>query len=170
MITIKNVKRMLLGVGDVCNGSLQECLYGNTVFTGFEERSCNFFPDLLLTRPFHWQPFLGYADINNASGIDISKQSDNSSAETADASDDDLQLVWTSDILSRLYDRYYIKASTVDDDPDYITVPSILRQMRKEVLGGDSRKTNIVLSGVIPINIQELAEEKGGFKRPPLIR
>jgi len=56
-------------------------------------------PDnLLLIRPFHWQPFLGYADINNASGVDITKQGDDTSAETADDTDD-VQLVWTSDIL-----------------------------------------------------------------------
>jgi RNA polymerase II subunit A-like phosphatase len=123
-------------------------------------------PDnLLLTRPFHWQPFLGYEDVNNPSGVDITKQFGNYIPN-----DDDPQLLWTSDILSRLYHRYYRKDYTVDDDSEYETVPSILRQMRREVLGGNERKTNIVLSGVIPINIQEIAEEKGSFTRPPLLR
>jgi len=127
-------------------------------------------PDnLLLTRPFHWLPFLGYADINNVSGVDITKQDGQNSTGTEDDTDD-IQLVWTSDILSRLYNRYYSNNSSSDDDREYETVPSILRRMRQEVLGGDSKRTHIVLSGVIPINIQELAASKGMYTRPPLIR
>ena len=74
-------------------------------------------------------------------------------------------------ISFRLYDRYYSQVTKADDDDqEYETVPSILRQMRKEVLGGDNKRTNIVLSGIIPINMPELTEEKGSSIRPPLIR
>ncbi|KAG7343591.1 hypothetical protein IV203_021536 [Nitzschia inconspicua] len=29
--------------------------------------------NLLLVRPYHWQPFVGFADINNAAGSDLSE-------------------------------------------------------------------------------------------------
>ena len=33
-------------------------------------------PDnFLLIRPYHWKPFLGFADVNNAAGEDISGES-----------------------------------------------------------------------------------------------
>ena len=34
-------------------------------------------PDnLLLMKPYHWKPFMGYADVNNASGGDLLENGD----------------------------------------------------------------------------------------------
>ncbi|GAX15777.1 RNA polymerase II subunit A C-terminal domain phosphatase [Fistulifera solaris] len=109
--------------------------------------------NLLLVRPYHWHRFVGYADVNNAAGFDLTR----SQNEGDDESDE--QLLWTSDILKRLHTRFYAK-NTEDKDK---TVADVLRSMRQEVLLGGS----LVLSGLIPLHKQK-GESNG--PRPAVIR
>ncbi|KAG7348727.1 NLI interacting factor-like phosphatase [Nitzschia inconspicua] len=70
--------------------------------------------NLLLVRPYHWQPFVGFADINNAAGTDLSasKQENNNNNTNNTTSNKDFyneqdqQLLWTRDILDRLHQQY----------------------------------------------------------------
>jgi len=95
-------------------------------------------PDnLLLVRPYHWQPFVGFADINNAAGADLSGSGPAKSDE---------QLLWTKKILENLHRRYYEQSS----EGKRKTVPEMLKQMRREVLMG----CNVVLSGLVPLHKQ----------------
>jgi NLI interacting factor-like phosphatase len=103
--------------------------------------------NLLLVKPYHWQPFVGFADINNAAGVDLTKDLDNTDDEA------DVQLNWTADILNRLHDRYYRQKG---GEAAMKTVPELLRDMRREVLGGKT----IVLSGLVDLNRQ--AQESPG--------
>jgi RNA polymerase II subunit A-like phosphatase len=107
--------------------------------------------NLLLVRPYHWESFVGFADVNNSSGVDLSGR-DEISEES------DVQLLWTSDILKRLHHQYYNRG--VSEKP---TVPKILEQMRKEVLAG----CRLVLSGLIPLQMQNMGPD---VPRPPFIR
>ena len=104
--------------------------------------------NLLLVRPYRWASFLGMADVNNASGVDLTGQ------DTSDGTD--RQLLWTADILKRLHDRYY-KSSVPT------TVPDTLETMRKEVLAG----CRLVFSGIIPLHKQKLGPN---VPREPLVR
>jgi RNA polymerase II subunit A-like phosphatase len=108
--------------------------------------------NLLLVRPYHWNLFSGFADVNNASGDDWSEQ------DMAAESESDNQLLWTSDVLKRLHERYYSY-----DGPDKPTVPQILATMRSEVLSG----CQIVLTGVVPLHKQNLGPD---LPRPRFIR
>ena len=57
-------------------------------------------PDnLLLVKPYHWKPFIGYADVNNASGNDLSTTDDSQrlANEKINDKEDDVQLV--SDVV-----------------------------------------------------------------------
>ena len=124
-------------------------------------------PDnLLLVKPYHWKPFSGYADVNNASGNDLSKDDDTSdtSNDKLDDSEDDRQLLWTADILKRLHDRFYSSLLHQEERTD-ISVPSLLRAMRKETLLRHPQ-AKIVFSGLIPINKQSFPASV----RPPVIR
>eukprot|EP00536_Pseudo-nitzschia_multiseries_P007727 jgi/Psemu1/287326/fgenesh1_pg.184_\ len=108
-------------------------------------------PDnLLLVRPYHWQPFVGFADINNAAGADLSGSAPTSSDE---------QLLWTKNVLENLHRRYYQQSSEVNRK----TVPQILKEMRKEVLMG----SNMVLSGLVPLHKQIIG---AGTARPHFVR
>lgn len=51
--------------------------------------------NLLLVKPYHWRPFMGYADVNNASGIDLSKPRDaqRHANDKMDDKETDMQLV-----------------------------------------------------------------------------
>ena len=114
-------------------------------------------PDnLLLVKPYHWQPFNSYADVNNSSGLDLSKNGDSSQISSGKLDeiddDDDEQLLWTADILRRLHDRYY-STSLSKEERERASVPSMLRQMRKETFN-QSPQVNIVFSGLIPVNMQ----------------
>jgi RNA polymerase II subunit A-like phosphatase len=109
--------------------------------------------NLLLVRPYHWHKFVGYADVNNAAGFDLTR----SENEGDDESDE--QLLWTSAILKRLHTRFYDKI-TADKDK---TVADVLRSMREEVLLGGS----LVLSGLIPLHKQKV--EPDG-PRPAVLR
>eukprot|EP01082_Thalassiosira_pseudonana_P007970 g6729.t1 g6729 contig23:1104868-1108098(-) len=124
-------------------------------------------PDnLLLVQPYHWKPFSGYRDVNNASGQDLSKSDDDKSSSEEEHADkeQDVQLLWTADILKRLHERYYSPSISLEDR-DKLSVPSLLRSMRKETLLRFPQ-ANIVFSGVIPIDKQK--EERK--VRVPLVR
>ncbi|KAL3808139.1 hypothetical protein ACHAXA_005738 [Cyclostephanos tholiformis] len=123
-------------------------------------------PDnLLLVKPYHWEPFLGYADVNNASGQDLSTKEDakHLAGGKIDEKEDDSQLLWTADILRRLHERYYSTALS-NDEKERATVPSLLQAMRKETLSVPQVK--IVFSGLIPINEQN----KQSKTRPHVVR
>jgi RNA polymerase II subunit A-like phosphatase len=107
--------------------------------------------NLLLVRPYHWESFVGFADVNNSSGVDLSGK-DKISEES------DVQLLWTSDILKRLHHLYYSRS--ISEKP---TVPKILEQMRREVLAG----CRLVLSGLIPLQMQDMASD---VPRPSFLR
>jgi RNA polymerase II subunit A-like phosphatase len=112
--------------------------------------------NVLLVRPYHWTPFLGFADVNNAAGADLSNAfSENGNNSSSDVETDE-QLLWTSDILKRLHERFYAAEGEQ-------TVVEILRQMRHEVLAGG----NIVLSGLVPLHKQNLSID---VPRPPFVR
>jgi RNA polymerase II subunit A-like phosphatase len=122
-------------------------------------------PDnLLLVRPYHWKPFIGYADVNNASGQDLSKTDDSSGPTTDPDKEEDVQLLWTADILRRLHERYYSPALS-QEERECLTVPGLLQSMRKETLLRFPQ-VKVVLSGLIPINKQN----KQSQIRPQVIR
>jgi RNA polymerase II subunit A-like phosphatase len=131
-------------------------------------------PDnLLLVRPYHWKNFLGYADVNNASGVDISSTEDSTKQQESSAmqkknapeteGDNERQLLWTADILKRLHARYYSEQLS-DIERDSLTVPGILKQMRREVLGSSVAAARLVFSGLIPIHKQQHSSD--GPKKP----
>lgn len=98
-------------------------------------------PDnLLLVRPYHWNPFLGFADVNNSSGTDYLRQSGDIEHET------DEQLEWTANVLKRLHEIYFSH-----DEPDRPTVPTILSNLRREVLS----ECVVVFSGLVPLDTQQ---------------
>ncbi len=108
-------------------------------------------PDnLLLVRPYHWQPFVGFADVNNAAGADLSGSG---------PAMQDKQLLWTKEVLEKLHQRYYKQSA----EGNRQTVPETLKQMRKEVLMG----SNIVLSGLVPLHKQA---NNGAVARPHFVR
>jgi len=126
--------------------------------------------NLLLVKPYHWKPFKGYADVNNSSGNDLSKSDDgpNLIHPTINDEEDDMQLLWTADILHRLHERYY-STNSEEDGPSSLrknpaTVPSLLQAMRKETFLRFP-PVKLVFSGLIPINMQKQAEI-----RPPVVR
>lgn len=113
--------------------------------------------NLLLVRPYHWQPFLGFADVNNAAGVDLSGTSPTISG--ADPSKEtDVQLLWTGKILKELHKRYYEQ-----NEIHRKTVPKILTEMRREVLNGST----LVLSGLVPLHKKALGADS---PRPPIVR
>jgi RNA polymerase II subunit A-like phosphatase len=112
--------------------------------------------NLLIVRPYHWGPFVGFADVNNASGDDLSGEDPDNGPETDD------QLVKTMDILDRLHKQYY---SPSNNEPNRRSVPEILRGIRHQVLAG----AKLVLSGLVPLHKQNMAD--GSAKpRPAVVR
>lgn len=116
--------------------------------------------NLLLVKPYHWQPFVGFADINNASGVDLSEKFDEKNPSQNPKTETDVQLLWTADVLKRLHDRYYNQ-----EDGESKTAPEILHDMRKEVLHG----FKIVLSGLVPLH-KQTEENRSAGPRPPIVR
>jgi RNA polymerase II subunit A-like phosphatase len=110
--------------------------------------------NLLLVRPYHWEPFMGFADVNNAAGVDISGES----THTADEADS--QLLWTLDILKRIHKHLY---SSGEVHRHELTVPQLLRRMRKKVLEG----CTLVFSGLVPLHHQNLGTKS---PRPAVVR
>jgi TFIIF-interacting CTD phosphatase-like protein len=113
--------------------------------------------NLLLVRPYHWQPFVGFADINNAAGSDLSSTTSGFSSDPS--IENDHQLLWTKDILERLHQRYYQPTQT----ENRLSVPEILREMRQSVLKG----CTLVLSGLVPLYKQSCAPNAA---RLPIVR
>lgn len=112
--------------------------------------------NLLLVRPYHWQPFLGFADVNNAAGADLSgSRPDDGEDPNVEK---DVQLVWTSRILKGLHRRYYRQ-----DENSRKTVPELLAQMRSQVLRGST----MVLSGLVPLHRKNFDASRA---RPPIMR
>ena len=115
-------------------------------------------PDnLLLVKPYHWKPFVGFADINNASGVDLSGSGPDS--ESDPKIETDKQLLWTKRILEDLHERYYRQSS----EGKRTTVPETLKIMRQEILMG----SKMVLSGLVPLHRQSASFLKA---RPPFVR
>lgn len=114
-------------------------------------------PDnLLLVRPYHWSPFHGFADVNNASGVDLCGTGPGGGAGPDEETD--VQLIWTKRILEELHRRYYEQ-----NEENRRTVPEILSQMRSEVLRGSS----LVLSGLVPLHKKTIT---ANTPRPPIVR
>jgi len=111
--------------------------------------------NLLLVRPYHFDVFSGFADVNNAAGTYVS-----AAEEEKMTSEQDQQLLWTRDILLRLHERYY----SYDDVPNRPGVPAILHEMRNEVLRG----CTLVLSGLVPLHRQNNAASEA--PRPTVVR
>ena len=112
-------------------------------------------PDnLLLVKPYHWDQFSDYSDVNNASGQDLSASNDIKSLEAGkpNTQENDTQLLWTADILRRLHDRYYSTALS-SEEREKTSVPSLLQTMRKETFLRFPQ-VKIVFSGLIPVNKQ----------------
>jgi RNA polymerase II subunit A-like phosphatase len=103
--------------------------------------------NLLLVRPYHWGPFLGFADVNNASGADLGGET---SKDINEDTESDEQLLKIKDILSRVHTQYY---SETNNEPNRRTVPEIMRGIRHQVLAG----TKMVLSGLVPLHKQKVA-------------
>jgi RNA polymerase II subunit A C-terminal domain phosphatase len=124
--------------------------------------------NLLVVRPYHWAPFAGFADVNNASAVDLAGDN-NAVAAASDgtpAGEMDEQLHWTTEVLRRLHARFYD-----DDSPGHAesrTVPNILRHMRSEVLDG----VKVVLSGLVPLHVQQQQDQsqKSDLPRPTFVR
>ena len=116
--------------------------------------------NLLLVKPYHWGPFSGYADVNNAAGQDLSTSDDVKENEESDGTGDDQMLLWTADILRRLHERYYSTSTSVAK-----SVPDLLRSMRRETLLRHP-SAKVVLCGLIPIHKQH----KQSQIRPPIVR
>ena len=118
--------------------------------------------NLLLVRPYHWKSFAeeGFSDVNNVSGADLSEPG---ASESTGTDEDDFQLQWTADILKRLHKSYYC----YHDNGITKSVPLILSEMRKSVFG--DKPTNILLSGLLPIHVQNRLHDKNR-PRPPYMR
>jgi TFIIF-interacting CTD phosphatase-like protein len=113
-------------------------------------------PDnLLLVRPYHWQPFLGFADINNSAGIDLSGTGPDSGDPEVEM---DRQLLWIGRVLKNLHKRYYKQP-----EGNRKTVPELLAQMRGEVLQG----CTLVLSGLVPLHKKTIGANS---PRPSIVR
>ena len=124
-------------------------------------------PDnMLLVKPYHWDPFAGFADVNNASGVDITAGAASKDAVNTDGdAESDTQLQWITNILKRIHGRYYTGRDGSDEHTNgWSTVPEIVKTMRSEVLQG----TNIVLSGLIPLHRQQSGDPDA--PRPNVLR
>lgn len=118
-------------------------------------------PDnLLLVKPYHWSPFVGFADINNAAGKDLSGSEQGDRVDPNN--ENDVQLLWTKRILEDLHKRYYSQSSEMNR----VTVPDLLKKMRQEVLSG----SKIVLSGLVPLYKQSDTTRSFLMARPPFVR
>jgi len=114
--------------------------------------------NLLLVRPYHWSSFAGFADVNNAAGVDLGAGGEPSDARESET---DEQLLATADILKRLHHRYY----NTSNESRRANVPEILQRMRSEVLSG----CQLVLSGLVPLHQQQRQQNSQG-PRPHFVR
>lgn len=128
-------------------------------------------PDnLLLIRPYHWKPFSGFADVNNEAGVDVTKaggEKDNRAESIEDEEQQEKQLLWMGDILRRVHERYY--AATVSEEKrDRLTVPGILCDLRRNILGSPP-SCRVVLSGLVPLHKQNQMAAAAKV-RPSIVR
>ncbi len=114
--------------------------------------------NLLLVRPYHWQPFIGFADVNNVAGDDLSGNQPGSNSESDPNVEHDVQLMWTSRILKGLHRRYYRQEAK-----NRKTVPELLAEMRSQVL----QNATLVLSGLVPLHKKANETDKA---RLPIVR
>lgn len=112
--------------------------------------------NLLVVRPYHWKPFAGFADVNNAAGADPTKSRKDEDAQGDSGVETDKQLLWTKDILQRVHKKYYAHEGAM-------TVSEILQEMRHETLRG----CKIIFSGLVPLHKQR--DDYDG-PRHPLLR
>ena len=121
--------------------------------------------NMLFVKPFHFTPFLNFADVNNASGKDLSEENNGQQGKI-----EDMQLHWTKYILrtpvhNRFYDENISKAGQ-----DKLTVPSILTQMRREVLSQNNQVTKVLLSGLVPLHLQNVDSSDEKVARHDVVR
>ena len=129
-------------------------------------------PDnLLFVRPYHWAPFQKFADVNNSAGEDITLQSESRKEEDNISPDEsnERQLLWTTDILTRIHDRYYDSLLT-EEQRDKLTVPGILKLLRKEIFENAGPPAKFILSGLVPLHKQRASGDFNNSPRPLIIR
>jgi RNA polymerase II subunit A-like phosphatase len=129
-------------------------------------------PDnLLFIRPYHWAPFLKYADVNNAAGEDLTQQLNNKDNENCNSLDEsgEHHLQWTADILNRIHNMYY-DPKINEEDRNKLTVPSIVKHMRSTIFSGEHQSIKILLSGLVPIDKQDPNSDYTSRPRPHVIR
>ena len=112
--------------------------------------------NLLVVNAYHWPPFHGFADVNNASGTDIAQE-----LQSDLQIESDEQLRWMMNILQRVHKAYY---SLSDDERRTKTVADIIRTIRASTLYG----AEIVLSGLVPLHKQ--SESDPNKARPLFVR
>lgn len=148
---VKSLKRIF-----PCGGTMSVIVDDREdVWANAKENSSETPHNLLVVRPYHWEPFAGFADVNNAAGVDHSNSAKNDSTNDASVETDE-QLLWTQDILQKVHDKYYSRKAKM-------TVAEILKEMRSETL----LNCKIILSGLVPLHKQH-EDYKG--PRHPLIR
>jgi RNA polymerase II subunit A C-terminal domain phosphatase len=135
---VKSLKRIF-----PCGGTMSVIVDDREdVWANAQENSREPPSNLLVVRPYHWQPFAGFADVNNSAGIDLTKSSDlKRSSDTKN--EIDMQLRWTKDILLRVHHSYYFNNGKM-------TASEIIRDMRLSTLHG----CTVVFSGLIPLHKQ----------------
>lgn len=124
--------------------------------------------NLLLIKPYHFDKFRGFAEVNNQAGVDVTATQGKEQSESVTAENDE-GLVYCNNILGRIHQRFYMHvtrdmSNALKKESD-ITVPQIIDQMRKEVLRG----CTVVISGLIPLGEQPRSEKKGKA-RSPIVR
>ena len=126
-------------------------------------------PDnLLLCKPYHWNPFQKYADVNNSAGEDLTESVEHDEHTSMDESGEH-QLIWTGGILRRIHERYY-SSSLNEEQRNKLSVPAILKDMRNEVFGKTKPSNTILLSGLVPLHKQNQSFGYQSSPRPPVIR
>jgi TFIIF-interacting CTD phosphatase-like protein len=125
--------------------------------------------NMLLVKPYHFAPFVNFADVNNASGVDLSVQSLNGKKVDDTDESDELQLLWTKHVLTRVHDKYYDPKLSMTEQ-DHLTVPSILTNMRRNVLSQSFPPTKVLLSGLVPLHLQNVESSNEKVTRHNVVR
>ena len=153
---VKSLKRMF-----PCGGSMavvvddREDVWANAVDNDDSVRKGEPPHNLLMCKPYHWKPFLGFADVNNSAGEDLS-------GADIEKDEEDRQLLWTLDVLKRLHFEYYAKGDRLGNGK---TVPQLIAEMRKIVLRGSC----LLLSGLVPLH-RQTAGDHIQRPRPQFVR
>lgn len=98
--------------------------------------------------------------MNNNAGADLTSKKDGEDKyENNDNDKDDVQLLWTRDILKRLHEKFYGAKNNILKR-NTLTVPTALSQMRRETF--HSKTVCVVFSGLIPLceQTREIAGRK----------